>query len=291
MVSFKMSRIAFLCSFNVQATICMATKVTPQPARVEAPTGLCPTRAAAVAPLRGPYHGDWVEFAPLLAAAFVWFALHVLVAGSPLRKVLIARVGERTYRNGFSLLSLGSLWWLVREYGRAPFHPLWRTPEALYFVPLVLTPIALTLIAGAFVAPNPMALGSDKLLESKAAPRGVVRVTRHPFLWGTTLWATAHLVASADPAAWIFFGTLGATCIRGAHDVDRKRQVTHAEGYAELEACTSNLPFRAIWLGRNRLVMRELWLPALLGLALALAAIALHPRVTGASAIPWAHVR
>jgi hypothetical protein len=38
--------------------------------------------------------------------------------------------------------------------------------------------------------------------------------------------------------------------------------------------------------GRNRLVLRELWLPLLFGLALTLGAIALHPRVFGSSAIP-----
>ena len=77
--------------------------------------------------------------------------------------------------------------------------------------------------------------------------------------------------------------------LRGTVDIDRKRRRSNPQEFAAFEAKTSNLPFAAILAGRNRLALREVWLPLLLGLSLALAAVALHPRFFGRSALPSFH--
>lgn len=233
-----------------------------------------------------PHHAFRVQFAPLAAAGAVWFLLHAAVAGSPLRFWLIERLGEKKYRVAFSVSSLASLLWLIHEYGRAPYVPLWLTPRPLSLLPIALMPLAFVLLAGAFTGPNPTAIGGEKLLTPERTARGVLRITRHPFLWAVVLWATAHLAAHRDPGALIFFGSLGLTALRGAFDIDRKRRRTNPEQFRRYEAQTSNVPLLAIFQGRNRLVGRELWLPVLLGIALALGAVALHPRFFGASAVP-----
>jgi len=227
-----------------------------------------------------------VQFTQLAVAGLVWFLLHAAVAGTALRGWLIARFGEKTYRTGFSLASLGSLWWLVQEYRQAPFVVLWGVPAPLYFVPVALVPLAFVLLVGAFTVPSPTALGGEKLLASPDAARGMLRVTRHPFLWSVVLWSCAHLLVNADVSSFVFFGSLGLTALRGTSDIDRKRRRSSPTDYARFEASTSNVPLGAIVTGRNRLLIRELWLPILLGLAVALGAIALHPRFFGAPALP-----
>lgn len=225
----------------------------------------------------------------MLAAAAAWFMLHAGIAGSPLRFWLIARFGEKAYRGAFSLASVASLWWLVHQYGRAPYRPLWLTPPALSFVPIVVVPLAFVLLAGAFTVPSPTAVGGERVLAKGHQPRGVLRITRHPFLWSVVLWSVAHLLAHRDAGSLIFFASLGATALRGTFDIDRKRRKTSAEEFAKLERVTSNVSFAALLARRNRLVARELWLPVVLGLALALGTVALHSRFFGAAAVPGLH--
>jgi uncharacterized membrane protein len=227
-----------------------------------------------------------VEFARLTLAALVWFLLHALVAGSAARGWLVARFTEKTYRAAFSVASVGSLWWLVQEYRQAAFVPLWVVPTPLRFVPLLLVPLALVLLVGAFTVPSPTSVGGEKLLAEQEPARGMLRVTRHPFLWSVVLWSVAHLLVNADASSWLFFSSLGLTALRGTFDIDRKRRRSNPADYARFEARTSNLPLAALLTGRNRLLIREVWLPLLLGLALALGSIALHPRFFGAAALP-----
>ncbi len=157
----------------------------------------------------------------------------------------------------------------------------------LYYLPVVVLPGALVLLVGAFTLPSPTAVGGEKLLLAASQSRGVLRVTRHPFLWAAVLWSVAHLLVNPDLGSLVFFGSLGLTALRGSYDIDRKRRRTHPSEFAAFEAETSNLPFAAVLGGRNRLVLGELWLPLLLGLALAVGAVALHPYVfSGTVAIP-----
>lgn len=230
-----------------------------------------------------------MEFAGLGLAAVAWFLLHAAVAGGGLRTVLVGRFGDKAYRGGFSLASVASLWWLVAEYRGAPFHALWVPPRLLYFVPLALVPLSCVLLIGAFTVPSPTSVGGEKHLAAAEPARGLLRLTRHPFLWSVVLWATAHLLVNADAGSLLFFGSLGVTALRGAFDIDRKRRRSNPVEFARFEAMTSNVPFAALLAGRNRLVLREVWLPLVLGLALALAAIALHPRFFGAAVVPGLH--
>jgi len=227
-----------------------------------------------------------VEFARLAVAALIWFLLHAALAGSGVRSWLISRFTEKTYRAAFSLASIGSLWWLVIEYRQAPFVPLWLSPPLLSFVPIVLVPIAFVLLVGAFTVPSPTAVGGEKVLTAAEPARGALRLTRHPFLWSVVIWALAHLLVNSDASSLLLFSSLGVTALRGTFDIDRKRRRSNPEDYARFEARTSNVPLVAIVSGRNRLVLRELWLPILLGSLLAVGTVALHPRFFGASALP-----
>jgi uncharacterized membrane protein len=227
-----------------------------------------------------------VDFTRLAIAALAWFLLHAAIAGSGLRGVLVRRFGDKAYRGGFSLASVASLWWLIAEYRGAPFRPLAVVPWPLAFIPVVVVPLAFVFLVGAFTVPSPTAVGGEKHLADAEPARGLLRVTRHPFLWSVVLWSTAHLLVNFDLGSLLLFGSLGVTALRGSFDIDRKRRRSNPIEFARFENVTSNVPFAALLARRNRLVLRELWLPLVVGLALALATVALHPYFFGSPAVP-----
>jgi uncharacterized membrane protein len=222
----------------------------------------------------------------LALAALVWFSIHPLLAGSSFRGKLVEKLGENAFRGMFALLSAAALLWLVAAYRAAPCAPLWVTPRALLRLPATLMPLAFTLFAGAFTLPNPTLVGAERALMQEAPARGVLRITRHPFLWSVALWSGAHLVVNGNLAALLFFGSMLATALVGTRDIDRKRERSAPAEFARYRAVTSNLPFAAIMAGRNQLLFRELWLPAGIGVTLTASLLLFHQRLFGVSPLP-----
>jgi uncharacterized membrane protein len=222
-------------------------------------------------------------FERLALAAFLWFGIHAFIAGSELRWVLARWLGESGFRAFFSVLSLASLIFLIQSYRRASFYPLWFAPRPIHWLPLVVMPLALVLAVGAFSVPNPTAAGAEKVLERTDAARGVLRITRHPFLWAVAVWSGAHLLVTGHVAAILFFGTLCATALRGTGSIDDKRRHTNKAEFARYAEITSNAPFAAVIAGRNRLVWAELWVPVVIAILLFIVILRLHSRAFGFS--------
>ena len=222
-------------------------------------------------------------FERLALAAFLWFGIHAFIAGSELRWALAKRLGELGFRAFFSVLSLASLIFLIQSYRRASFYPLWFAPRPIHWLPLVVMPLALVLAVGAFSVPNPTAAGAEKVLQRTDAARGVLRITRHPFLWAVALWSGAHLLVTGHVAAILFFGSLCATALRGTSSIDDKRRHTNKAEFARYAEITSNAPFAAVIAGRNRLVWAELWVPVVIATLLLIVILRLHLRAFGFS--------
>ena len=222
-------------------------------------------------------------FERLALASFAWFAIHAFVAGSELRWWLGKRLGPRGFSAFFSLLSLASLLFLIDAYRKAPFYPLWFSPRIIHWLPMVVMPFALLLLVGAFSVPNPTAVGAEKVLERTDAARGVLRITRHPFLWATALWSGAHLLVTGHVAAILFFGSLLATALRGTASIDEKRRRTNKAEFARYLEVTSNVPFAAIIQGKNRLAWSELWVPLVIATLLTAVLLRMHLRLFGFS--------
>ncbi|MGZ6006572.1 MAG: NnrU family protein, partial [Rhizomicrobium sp.] len=55
----------------------------------------------------------------LIAAAVVFLAIHLLIAGTPLRDAITGAIGEGPYLGLFSLASLGAIVWLALAFGAA----------------------------------------------------------------------------------------------------------------------------------------------------------------------------
>lgn len=222
----------------------------------------------------------------LALAAIVFFGLHAFIAGTKVRAALVKRLGEGPYRGLFSLASLASLTALWLAYRSAPCAPLWNLPRGFGWLPLLVVPVALFLVVGAFTTPNPTAVGGERALARAEPARGALRITRHPFLWGIMLWSGAHLLVLGGASALWFFGSLLATAALGTRSIDRKRAASQGEGWHRFVAVTSNLPFAAIAQRRNHLRLGELQKPALIAAALTVLLLVAHPWLFGVSPLP-----
>jgi hypothetical protein len=99
-------------------------------------------------------------------------------------------------------------------------------------------------------------------------PRGIERITRHPFFVGTALLGVGHALLASRLTGVVFFGGLAIFALAGAWHQDRKLLATRGATHAALMARTSLVPFAAIATGRQRFVARELPLAAVaLGVA------------------------
>jgi uncharacterized membrane protein len=190
----------------------------------------------------------------LIIATLVFLGLHV-VPSTPLRRLAAGAIGESAYVGLFSLCSLGGLAWMSVAYGRAPFEGLW---PGLRGVPLALVPPAFVLLACGLLSRNPTLLGQAGALKREEPARGIIRVTRHPVMWGLILWAAAHLLAIGSLQAVIFFGGLLLLAAAGTILQDARNAGQFGEDWRRFAAATSNVPFLAIAQGRNRLAWREI---------------------------------
>lgn len=228
----------------------------------------------------------------LALAAGGWVLLHVLVAGSPLRRVIAGKIGEHGFSGLFSLLSLVGLVALIWTYRLAAApgvnYDLWQPARAMLWLPLVVMPVALILFVGSVTVANPTSVGGDKLLQRDEPARGILRITRHPMLWSFALWGLVHFLANGDVASLILFAAVFVPALLGMASIDRKRARRDPAGWARFAAVTSVVPFAAIVAGRNRLVWREIgaWR---IGLALLVGTVIsyFHPTMFGVSAMPW----
>jgi uncharacterized membrane protein len=218
----------------------------------------------------------WPERAmiPLVLAATFFVGLHPLVSGSPLRPRLVAALGEGRYRGAFSLLSLLGLVALLLAYRAAPHVPVWSPPSGLRPLgALLMVPSFVLVVLGA-TTPGPTTVARESLLRAPEPARGVLRVTRHPFLAGVAIWASVHLLVRGDAASILFFSAFLFLGLTGPARIDQRHRAAFGADWRRFEAATSVIPFRAILAGRNRFVPGEIG-ALRLGLALVLYALVL----------------
>lgn len=222
----------------------------------------------------------------MLGAGLLFLVTHLGVSSTGLRGALIARMGEGAYLGLYSLLAavtLGLMIWVYVQLPRLPY--LWLPDPSLYGLAKGLMTVSMMLVFGSFLARNPTAVGMESSLSEAGAAdrlaRGVNRITRHPLQWGLALWAFSHLLANGDAVSVAFFGTFLTLSLAGSWLIDRKKAARMGADWQAFAAVTSNVPFAAILSGRNRLVLRELLLPVVVGLVAYVAAYFGHAYLAG----------
>jgi len=205
------------------------------------------------------------------ASVQLWFATAAFIAthfvtSTPLRPALIRSLGEKSYIGIYSLAALVTLGWMIWAYAKAPDEPLWGGWREL---PAYVMPFALILMTCGLFARNPTLVGADRLLRHPDPARGIIRVTRHPIMWGFMLWSGAHVVARGELKSTVFFGGLFAVAFLGTLLMDQRKAKNHGADWQRFVAVSSHLPFAAILRGRNRFNAGEIgWRNPIIGLAL-----------------------
>jgi len=224
----------------------------------------------------------------LVVAAAIFLFSHIGISSSRLRGLIVGRIGENAYTGVYSLIALIVIVWFCMAYNRASaetFTLLWVAEPWLWHLSMILILLAAMLVVIGFVVKNPTAAGA--LVDEPDVAKGILRVTRHPFLWGVQLWSIAHIAVNGDLSSLIFFGTFAVLALIGPPLIDAKRAQTLGARWEAYAAQTSNLPFGAIITGRNSFNIREIGLVwPLVGVALYLVLLIGHGWLFGVSPLP-----
>ncbi len=201
---------------------------------------------------------------PAIGVALLWLAFgatHVGLTTSTIRGPLAARCGERGFSLLFSSVSMVCFGLLVTYYAAHRFEG--AASLALVEIPALRAALIVLLAAGVVLMTASFAtydrspyavLGSG----SFRPPRGLERVTRHPFFAGLVLFSAAHSLLATRLAGAVFAAGFGAVALVGALHQDRKLLVRLGRPFAVYLEATSFVPFAAALAGRQQIVWREL---------------------------------
>jgi uncharacterized membrane protein len=190
----------------------------------------------------------------LVAASAYFLLIHFGVSGTRLRDTLVARLGAGTYRGVFALASLLGIAWMVYAYRHAPTMVLWGLVLGFRRAVYVLVFVAFLFVVIGIATPSPTRVGMESTLsQGPHIARGMIRITRHPFLCGVALWALVHLIVNGDLASLILFGSLLVLAVGGTAAIDAKRSGSFGEQWLQFANVTSVVPFAAIASGRNQI--------------------------------------
>lgn len=186
---------------------------------------------------------------------------------------LLGRVG---YIIAYSILSVVLLAWMIAAYIAAPTLVLWDQAPWMRWVPPIALLAACQLWVAGMSMPNPFSIGPGGRGFDPNRP-GILRLTRHPVLWGLALWAGAHMVPNGDAAALLLFVPLLVLALAGPAMLDRKRRRTLAD-FDRLAALTNAV---------SPAMLAEIgWVRPLGGLALYAVLLLSHEPVIGISPLP-----
>ena len=227
----------------------------------------------------------------LLAAALFFVLLHLLVSGTRLRDAVTGRIGQGPYMGLFSLASVAGLAWLGLAYAQGRSAPwagdYWALTPITRQLQIGLQLAAMLLIVPGLTTPNPTSVRQESALDRPDVIKGMLRITRHPFLWGVAIWAAGHLLVNGDRASIVLFGAMLLLALFGTSSIDAKRKRALGAAWDSFAAQTSNVPFAAILGGKQKLSLGEIgaWRIALAVVIWAALAWG-HPYLFGVRALP-----
>lgn len=229
-------------------------------------------------------------FTQLCVATVLFVGGHFLLSSTSLRGVLVRTLGEQPFRGLFSLLALASIVWMSMAYGdAAPGRTLYWLGAGGQYATIALMLPATLLVVGGLSTRNPTMAGAEGGFDREDAVRGILRVSRNPFLWGAGLWAVGHLLANGDTASLVLFGGLAVLAILGSFAVDAKYRRREPQTFGAFAAATSNIPLAAVLSGRQSVARAAAefgWWRLALALAIYGAILHLHAWMFGVSPLP-----
>ena len=226
----------------------------------------------------------------LLAATIAFVLLHLLVSGTRLRDTLTGMMGQGPYMGLFSLASVGVLVWLGFAYAAARSASwnlsYWDVNPISRHIQIGLMLVSMLLIVPGLLTSNPTSVAQEGALDREDVVQGMLRITRHPFLWGVALWAAGHLIVNGDRASIALFGSMLFLALLGTTSIDAKRKRALGSTWDSFAAKTSNVPFAAIVTGRQKLNIAEIgWWRIAIAVGVYAALLFGHPYAFGVAAL------
>ena len=218
----------------------------------------------------------------IIAFSLAFAFSHIALCAEPLRSELVEKMGPLKFRVVYSFIAIGTfapaavIAFTNRHLGPVLFVlPRW----AELGIALILMYGAVLLIVLSLATPSPISL-----IPAKPEARGVLRITRHPMNMGWACFGLAHLAANGALSDVVFFGACFVFVgLVGAWHMDRRRRREGDDRLADFFRETSVIPFAAILLRRQRLVLSEFaWPMVILGTATWACLIFFHGRLFGA---------
>ncbi len=214
-----------------------------------------------------------------------WIAFggtHIFLSHGSIRESLSEKLGPMGFKGLYALVALATFAFLVFSYfPHRHAGPVWwdlRTTLIAVRLVEVLMILSFILMVSAFVTPSPT--GMDP--RGRHEPRGVLRITRHPFTMGAAIFGIAHCIQSGFGTDLAFFGGFALFSIVGAFHQDARKQREALPEQRPFFAETSVIPFAAILGGRQSFKLRELpWIGVLIGVIVAIIIRSLHERWFG----------
>lgn len=223
---------------------------------------------------------------PLIAAAAFFLLIHLVVAGSRLRGAIVGVLGEGPFLGLFSLISIAGLAWLGFAYAwaRGTGEVYWDLGAGARHAAFAIQLVAMLFIVIGIASPNPTTVKQEALLDRPGVVSGMLRITRHPFMWGVVIWSAGHLLVNGDTPSLILFGSLLILALFGTASIDAKKKKALGARWDTFAAQTSNVPFGAILSGRQKLSLAEIgWWRILLAVVVWAVILVCHRWIGGVS--------
>ncbi len=122
----------------------------------------------------------------LILGLLLWAGAHFFKRLAPAARARMGKAGKAAV----ALVLLLALYLMIEGYQAAPADPLYSSPAWLRGIN------------------NLLMLFSVYLFAVSGAKTALHRYTRHPMLWGTVVWASAHLLVNGDLPSLVLFGGL-----------------------------------------------------------------------------------
>jgi uncharacterized membrane protein len=185
----------------------------------------------------------------LIIACAVFVGSH-LALSHPLRGPLAGWLGARGFQAFYSIIALGTFWYVVRVWQSMPSEAfLWTVGDGLWSFATILMWLASVLLVGSLVG-NPALPAPRAAAAAARLARGVFAITRHPMMWGFALWGAAHILVMPSRAQIVLAGSIILLALLGSWGQDSKKARLMGAAWQSWVGRTAFIPFVGQLTGR-----------------------------------------
>ena len=178
----------------------------------------------------------------LIAASVAFVGSHFAMS-HPLRAPMAKALGAGGFMMTYSLVSAACMAWMYFAFITIlAGAPLWGAfGDGVWIIASAITLLAMVLFAGSLIG-NPALPAPGAAQAARKPARGVFKVTRHPMMWGFTLWAIAHLIAAPTARTIVVALAIAILALVGSRMQDAKKQAQIGDAWEQWERNTSFWP-------------------------------------------------